>query len=181
MSSLKEKREAALPAMKLDILQRHNSILIILRDLVNETKHRIGNEITLNPKLWDILVSSIQTNKGLLIVTGTLTNQDLPPGYTVTRYKPNQAVSWNEITDRLYSLVKDEFRLVSGWLFKNCLIEVNTLCRGFLDIVEKTDHSMGIQASVKGTCMIRDKTGEKWNVIQYREMTLSDLDKLNIQ
>jgi hypothetical protein len=142
MSSRAEKLRTVLPAMKLDILFRHNDIMKVLGDIANNFKMRSGDTIQVHPKIMEVLVKSVETNMGLLIVTGEI---------------KEKRISWNEIALNLSDFLKNDFTLKSGWLFSEYVINDREFCRKYMNLVFLTEDNMQSEYSLTTKCMIREK------------------------
>ena len=144
MTTYSEKKKQALPAMKIDLLQRHYTIMKILGDLACNLKIRTvsGDRIVLNSKLIDILIKSIESNKGLLLVTGEIKVGE---------------ISWNDITNKLYDFIKNGFVLKKTWIFSESSISDREFCKRYLELVFLTEDNMQFDSPLTAKCIVKQK------------------------
>jgi hypothetical protein len=159
MNNRKDKLSIVLPAMKLDILSRHKDIMTVLSEIaLNHKFHRQG-QIIINSKIFNVIVNSVQSNMGLLLVTGEINREDTPSQFSLNAASLSSRVSWNEITKELYRFLNEEFLTKTGWLLTEHVISEIRFCDVFLDIALKTSNNMGNEFSVKGQCMVKSEKG----------------------
>lgn len=152
MSSRSEKLNSVLPSMKLDILRRHNDIMKILAEVGHILEMRYDNTLKIHPKIMEVLINSVETNMGLLIVTGEILEGK---------------VSWNEIVSDLSDFLKNEFTLKSGWLLSQYLIDDREFCRHYMKLVYMTEDYMKSDYSLTKKCLIRKKDGHFKEISRY--------------